>query len=62
VDWPVDVMGSQIAQDWDALLGGLATILAWTGYLGLLTVAAGAVIAASGRVVWPHRFWCSRLS
>jgi hypothetical protein len=61
MDWPLDspdVMGPQLAQEWEALMAALATVLAWTALLCVLVIAFGAVAAASGRAVRPRRFWC----
>ena len=65
MDWPLDsldVMGPQLAQEWEALMAALATVLAWTALLGVLVIAFGGVAAASGRAVRPRRFWCPSAS
>ena len=58
MDWPMDVMASQLAQEWEALMAALAAVLAWTAFLGVLVIALGSVTAASCRAVRPRRFWC----
>jgi hypothetical protein len=62
MDWPLDVMGSQLAQEWEALMAALAAVLAWTALLGVLVIAFGGVAAASCRAVWHRRFWCPSAS
>jgi hypothetical protein len=58
MDWPVEVMASQLAQDWEELMRALSAVLGWTVSLGVLAIALGSVIAASCRTVRPRRFWC----
>jgi hypothetical protein len=58
MDWPVEIMSSQLAQEWEALMGALAAVLAWTAWLGVLGIALGGVMGSSRRTVRPRRFWC----
>jgi hypothetical protein len=58
MDWPVDLIAFQLAQEWEELMRALTAVLAWTVWLGVLAVALGSVMAASGRAVRPRRFWC----
>jgi hypothetical protein len=58
MDWPMEVMASQLAQDWEELTGALSGVLAWMGWLSILLIGLGSVIVASCRAVRPRRFWC----
>ena len=58
MDWPVEIMASQLAREWEALMGAFAAVLAWTAWLGVLAIALGSVMGASCRTVRPRRFWC----
>ena len=58
MDWPVEIMASQLAQEWEALMGAFAAVLAWMVWLGALAIAFGTVTGASCRTVRPRRFWC----
>jgi hypothetical protein len=58
MDWPVDAMASQVAQEWEQLLRALSTALAWTVWLGVLVIVLGSIMAASCRAVRSRRFWC----
>ena len=58
MDWPVEIMSSQLAQEWEVLMRAFAAVLAWTASAGVLAIALGSVIGASCRTVRPRRFWC----
>ncbi len=58
MDWQVEIMASQVAQEWEALMRAFAALLAWTAGLGVLAIALGSVVGASCRTVRPRRFWC----
>ena len=58
MDWPAEVMASQLAQEWEALTHAFSTVLALTAWLSVLTMALGSVVAASCRTLRPRRFWC----
>ena len=58
MDWPMDAMASQLAQEWEALMAALGAVLAWAAAVGVLVFAFGSVTAASCRAVRPRRFWC----
>ena len=58
MDWPVEIMASQLAQEWEALMYAFAGMLAWAAWLGVLALALGSVVGASCRTVRPRRFWC----
>ncbi len=39
MDFALDVLGSRLAEQWEAMMQALWTLLAWTTLLGTLTVA-----------------------
>jgi hypothetical protein len=58
MDFPMDVVASQLTQEWEALMQALWEGLAWTVMLAVLAVAVGGVVMASCRTLRPRRFWC----
>ena len=58
MDFALDVLGSRQAEEWEAMMQALWTVLAWTTLLGTLTVALARLIWASLRALRPRRFWC----
>jgi hypothetical protein len=58
MDVALDVLGSRLAEEWEVMMRALWTVLAWTAFLGTLTVALARLIWASLRGLRPRRFWC----
>jgi hypothetical protein len=55
---PVEVMASQLAQDWEELMGVLWSGLAWTTLAVTLAVVLGSLVAGSRRALRTRHFWC----
>lgn len=58
MDFPVEVMDSQLAWEWQQLMWALWTGLAWAAVLGVLAVVFGTLASTSARALRPRRFWC----
>jgi hypothetical protein len=58
MDFPMEVVGSQLTLEWEALMQALWEGLAGAGILAGLAVALGGIVMASCRTRRPQRFWC----
>ena len=58
MDVPMQMMGSQLAQEWDGLMQAVWQGLAVAAGVVILVVAVGSVLMESCRTLRPRRFWC----
>lgn len=58
MDFPVQVLDFQLAQEWADLMRAFLMGLTWMAVLGALAILLGSVVEASCSAVRSRRFWC----
>jgi hypothetical protein len=58
MDVPIEAIGVQLSQEFEALTWALRQALAWAAAAVTVAVAVAGVLKASGHAIRPRRFWC----